>query len=544
MELRYYQQEAWDAIQARLKAGHKGAAVSLPTGSGKTFISAMLADMVSRQKDGMMLLLTEREKLLTQAHNTTKAYFPHVNMAYYGFGKHGKAQDVLLGGVQTLSRPNHLEVLSKLPITLINIDEAHHSASDSYRHILNLFPDAIKIGQSATFFRHDGLDLLSLFDCSELTYKVGMLELIEKGYLPNILIASVKTRNIINNMKSGGEERDFNEAILEQAVNRPDRNTVIAQTCAKEEYGGPTIPSVCFAVRKAHAHALVEAFTSVGIIARAVIDTISEDECTKIYEAFAKGEIHMLVTVGKLIEGWDGNVWRIVNAAPTKSPGRFIQKLGRGTRTAPGKTFCWLLDFTDDSDDHSFEPLTAAEVLGLPELVAGGDVAEAIKARQERGEEVPGINNDDDQSTFMGGEIVVREKPAQQTIDWSIGRRGDFITAVGNDRVVIYPSLGGKYNVHVARYDPQAGKRVFTLKEEGKSLGYAQMMAEAYAKKIEKGYGWTLDSTHPRYQEPITPGQIKELEGRFRFKNVQGWSRGRASEMLDKLYNSKKRKAS
>lgn len=536
-DLHYYQKEAWDAIRDRFAAGHRGAVIWLPTGSGKTVITALLAQQISEEPHGRLLVLVGRDFLAEQARDEILEFVPDADIGIYGFGKRALARKIIIGGVQTLSKANHLAIIKSLPFTMINIDETHHVCSPQYRIILNCFPNARMVGQSATPFRSDGLSVYEVFGCDGPTYKKNILELIDQGYLSNLLIAQVKTHVSVGSIASGGKEGDYNEDELEAAINRPDVNTLAAQTCVKEEYGGPTIPTACFTINKKHAIAVEEEMIRHGIKAKAVVD-MDDGDWEDIQEAFAKKELHMLITVYKLLEGWDANVWRLVDMAPTKSAGRFLQKIGRGTRRAPGKQFCWLLDFTYDSEDHSFDPLTAADVLGLPELETGGSVEDAIKARQERGEEVPGIDNDDDQQIFMGGEIVVREKPAHQSVAWIPAAYGDFVAQAKDGRVVIFPAGAGKYDIYVG--SKINGKMKYTMKEKGKSLGFAQMTAERYYKQMEKGYGWTLQPEHPRYKEPSTPDQIKALK-RFGI-NAQYMSKGKASEILDKCYNGKKKK--
>lgn len=536
-DLHYYQKEAWDAVQQRREAGEEGSVIWLPTGSGKTVLIALQAQEACDDPDGQMLVLVERDFLAEQARDEILEFVPHADIGIYGFGKRALSSKIIIGGVQTLSKPNHLAIIKSLPITTINIDEVHHAPSTSYRKIINCFPNAYKVGQSATPFRADGLSVYEVFGCDGPTYKKNILELIDQGYLSNLLIAQVKTHVSVGSIKTGGKEGDYDEDELEAAINRPDVNTLAAQTCIKEEYGGPTIPTACFTINKKHAVAVEQEMLRHGIKAKAIVD-MEDGEWNTIQEQFAKKELHMLITVYKLLEGWDANVWRLVDMAPTKSAGRFLQKIGRGTRRAPGKQFCWLLDFTYDSEDHSFDPLTAADVLGLPELETGGSVADAIQARQERGEEVPGIDNDDDQQIFMGGEIVVREKPAHQSVAWIPAAYGDFVAQAKDGRVVIFPSGAGKYDIYVG--SKINGKMKYTMKEQNKSLGFAQMTAERYYKTLEKGFGWTLQPEHPRYQQPATPAQIKRLEA-MGVKNARYMSLGKASELMDKMFNQKKK---
>ena len=59
----------------------------------------------------------------------------------------------------------------------------------------------------------------------------------------------------------------------------------------------------------------------------------------------------MLTNVAVLTEGFDDpGVSCVAMARPTRSEGLYAQCVGRGTRLAPGKTDCLILDFVDLSD--------------------------------------------------------------------------------------------------------------------------------------------------------------------------------------------------
>jgi superfamily II DNA/RNA helicase len=62
------------------------------------------------------------------------------------------------------------------------------------------------------------------------------------------------------------------------------------------------------------------------------------------FQNFKKGNIKILVNVGTLVAGFDSDVRCIIDAAPTKSDIRHVQKLGRGLRIAKGKDHLIILD--------------------------------------------------------------------------------------------------------------------------------------------------------------------------------------------------------
>ena len=107
---------------------------------------------------------------------------------------------------QTLLRASRLQKFDPTGLKVIIVDEAHHAAAPSYRHILSHFNSGIKsprtvkdsedevsnlaaappkhsipiIGFSATFSRHDGLALGSVFD--RIVYHRDFLDMIKEQW--------------------------------------------------------------------------------------------------------------------------------------------------------------------------------------------------------------------------------------------------------------------------------------------------------------------------------------------------------------------------
>jgi ATP-dependent helicase IRC3 len=107
---------------------------------------------------------------------------------------------------QTLLRTPRLQKFDPAGLRAVIVDEAHHAAAPSYRHILSHFNSSIKspqtvqgaesgteslvvppaqhsvpiIGFSATFSRHDGLALGSVFD--RIVYHRDFLEMIREEW--------------------------------------------------------------------------------------------------------------------------------------------------------------------------------------------------------------------------------------------------------------------------------------------------------------------------------------------------------------------------
>ena len=76
-------------------------------------------------------------------------------------------------------------------------------------------------------------------------------------------------------------------------------------------------------------------------------------ERDRIIAAFKRGEIRALASMGVLTTGFNAPaVDLIAMLRPTKSTGLYVQMAGRGTRLAPGKEDCLVLDFAGNVARH------------------------------------------------------------------------------------------------------------------------------------------------------------------------------------------------
>jgi superfamily II DNA or RNA helicase len=65
-------------------------------------------------------------------------------------------------------------------------------------------------------------------------------------------------------------------------------------------------------------------------------------------DQMSQGKLAGIVSVGTMTTGVDADVRCVVLARPTKSEPLFVQMIGRGLRTAPGKEKCIILDHADN----------------------------------------------------------------------------------------------------------------------------------------------------------------------------------------------------
>lgn len=323
-----------------------------------------------------MLVVAHREELLDQAAEKLAMSNPSLKV--------GKEQaqhradrdcDVVVASIQTLGRAgsDRIEKWHPSHFKTIVIDEAHHAAASTYQNLLGYFKPQLTLGVTATPQRGDNVKLIGTFD--EVVYYKSILELIEAGYLCNLIGYRVDTNTDISDVRSNAGDYVVDELV--QAIDTPERNALVVKA-----YNDLTPGERClvFAASVEHAHALREAFEHAGIVSDVVLGTTSRDVRAEIYERLSSGRTRVVVNVGVLTEGFDEpSVSCIILARPTRSHLLYTQIVGRGTRLYRDKYHCTIIDLADVT--RGKRPVGLPSLIGLaPDFdLDGNDVVFAAK---------------------------------------------------------------------------------------------------------------------------------------------------------------------
>ena len=334
-DLRPYQRDAALAVYREWAAGRKKTLLVLPTGTGKTIVFAsIIAHCVSLGQ--RVLVLAHRGELLQQAADKLAASTGlqcAVDKAEETSA--GSWYRVTVGSVQTLMREKRLAQIDPGRYQVIVIDEAHHAPADSYRRILEHFPDACVLGVTATPDRADLKDLGEIFD--SLAYEYSILDAIRDGWLSPIRALTIPLQLDISQVKiSSG---DYSPTDLGDTL--APYLEAIADNMVTYCKGRRT---VVFLPLIATAQKFRDLLIARGFDAREV-NGQSPDRA-EILADFAAGKFPILCNAMLLTEGWDcPGVDCIAVLRPTKSRALYCQMVGRGTRIAEGKDHLLLLDF-------------------------------------------------------------------------------------------------------------------------------------------------------------------------------------------------------
>ena len=367
MTLRDYQKQAIEKIKAKRAAGVLRLLLKFATGLGKTPLFASLPDELGLS--GRVMVLDHRTELTDQALDKLKKWNPGRSIGVEMGTRRSSGEQLVVAGVQTVGRKGspRLTQFNPSDFDALVIDEVHHATATSYRTVIDHFtqnPKLLLLGVTATPNRADGEGLGSIFQ--EIVDDRDILFGITHGWLVEMRGIRIKTGVSLNNVHSVAG--DFNQGELGNTVNTPARNDLIVRSWLEHAKDRQT---VMFAVDVQHCQDLAAAFSRYGVAAQAIWGNDPHRDAK--LKAHRECKIQVLINCQLLTEGYDD--WRVScigDAAPTQSEGRYVQKIGRGTRIPDGignllearkrgifiaKDECIILDFVDSTSKHSLVTL-------------------------------------------------------------------------------------------------------------------------------------------------------------------------------------------
>jgi len=375
LNLRPYQEAAIAAIYdyfAR-KAGHP--LVVIPTAGGKSIVLAAFVQSVLQQwPDQRILIVTHVRELIAQNHAEMLGLWPDAPAGIYsaGLGKREIGARILFAGIQSI----HRRAYDVQQCDLVLIDEAHliPRASDTmYRRFLDTLsrinPHLKVIGFTATPYRLDS-GMLHHGDgrlFTDIAYEVSIRDLIAAGYLCPLVSKATEAKLDVSGVGSRGGE--FIASQLQAAVDRgPITHAAIDEIIA---HGMDRRSWLAFCSGVEHARHVAAALGERGISCATIFGDTPAAERDRIIASFKRGQIRALASMGVLTTGFNAPaVDLIAMLRPTKSPGLYVQMAGRGTRLAPGKENCLVLDFAGNVARHgpidAVRPQAPGEGEGAP----------------------------------------------------------------------------------------------------------------------------------------------------------------------------------
>ena len=284
--------------------------------------------------------------------------------------------------IQWLSR--HYHELDERP-SLIIIDEAHHAVAKTYKEVMDAYPEAKKLGLTATPCRLNKHGFTDLFDVLLQSWSYN--KFIADGWLSLYDYMSVKADSLDQQMVFGltkrGADGDFS---LREMSEKLDVRPSIERLCDTVMRYAPDKKGIVYAIDIKHAEHIAEYYRERGLNAVAISSKTPAEERKYIIERFRNSNdslkntncqvldspIRILVNVDLFGEGFDcPDVEFIQLARPTLSLSKYLQQVGRGMRVYEGKRYCLILDnvglyrlFGMPSDDRDWQAMFEGKLAG------------------------------------------------------------------------------------------------------------------------------------------------------------------------------------
>jgi DNA repair protein RadD len=400
--LRDYQVDACRFTLNRMLKTTKPLLITLPTGSGKSWVLVGLSYILRRliYKDTGKL-----KKVVMICPTPTLARQNYEKLVEAGFSasifsgslkEKDTTEDIIVG--TPVSIANAVNLFKELEIAALFIDEAHihgNSQQKAFEAIKDKNPNVRVVGLTATPFRLDTgyifakdtfygditLTRLQAKDpfYAERVFDINPNKLIESGYLTPICFGETGAGYDISGLKKDSAGLRWTKE-SEQAV-FVDGKHVLTQRIINEvrKKTKKRKAVLIFAQSIEHANALKHYFSDdeCGI----THSNISFDDRVKTVEQFKSGKIKFLINVDSLTTGFDAPICdALVILRATESLSLFIQVLGRGMRLTNMKRHkkvdCLVLDYASNIAKHcpSGDPFDEEELrIFFKNEVEGGD---------------------------------------------------------------------------------------------------------------------------------------------------------------------------
>lgn len=365
---RYYQDEAEYSIFDYFGSGKTGnPVVAMPTGTGKSIVIAnFIRKIFSLWPNQRVMMLTHVKELIEQNAKKLIDVWSTAPIGVYSAGLNSRdfMMPIIFGGVQSVApaikkaaefdaRPAHLRHFGWRDLLII--DECHllSEKEDSYYQFIiaelkTINPNLKVIGFSATPYRMKTGMITENGIFTDICYDITGFEsfnrLIVEGYIAPLY--GKKTINKIDVSNVGLIGGEFNQKQLEAEADKDE----IVFNIVKEimEIASDRKAWLIFATgikNTEHVSGIIQAY---GLDVLPVHSKLPDKLNTERLNAFRAGEIRGIVSGQKLTTGFDHPpIDFIGDLNPTLSPGKHVQKYGRGTRPSPetGKVNCLVGDF-------------------------------------------------------------------------------------------------------------------------------------------------------------------------------------------------------
>lgn len=364
-ELRPHQATALDEVEGHIAFGTKEICLSAPMSWGKTLWAAQLIkNQVEAGKS--IVFMMNLTQLVSQTMDALREMdVPFRVMAAEFDGQEFDHQSkVTIVMQQTLYA--RIDKVKNVDCDILIIDEFHLSfRTDTMEIIKNkLKPDTV-LGLSGTPWTATGEALPHV----ELVETIGIKKLTDKGYLAPMKTMVVKFAEDVDLTDAGSGE--YSENYLNTKINNESYNEQVVLAWQKV---ASNMKTIVFSTGIEHSEALAAQFKAKGINAEAYHSKLSKDETKRIFESFKSNQTQVLISVSKIIFGFNmTDIECAIACRPSKTRRLVAQARARAIRLHPEGKPALLLDCAGWTTEHGlydepYNPPKAGDKKALREL--------------------------------------------------------------------------------------------------------------------------------------------------------------------------------
>jgi type I restriction enzyme R subunit len=357
---RLYQIEAIKRVSERFSDGHRKALIVQATGTGKTRVAIALAELLIRAGwVKRVLFLCDRRELRKQAKNAFGDFLSEPIRIVSSRVNQSASERIFLAtypAMQTVYQSFDVGFFD-----LIIADESHRSIYNVYGDMFHYF-DCLQIGLTATPVDFVSRNTFSLFGCEgqlptanydlEQAVKEGFLTPFEvfehtTQFLREGIRLDILTKEQILQLEEQGEDPaqyNFSSEQIDKIIYNKDTNRAILRNLMENGLRDATgqLPGKSIIFARNHQHAVLmrqmfdEMYPQYGGRFCQVIDNY-DPRAEQLIDDFkgdgANNDLTIAISVDMLDTGIDiPEILNLVFAKPVKSPVKFWQMIGRGTR--------------------------------------------------------------------------------------------------------------------------------------------------------------------------------------------------------------------
>jgi len=321
------QETFYAKIRQAIIDGFRTMYIEGPTGMGKAFLQATLADaIINGSQDIKILILVPKIDLLSQMKDEFTKFAVRLLVGLRGGGWKTDGQYVTVMTYQTFVRLNNDELKE---YSVMFLDEAHLALGVVTRAKIDEQLHAIIIGFTATSEYSEEKNLKEWLGLE--VHRISVLEAVNVGMLSGIQVMTGKVKIKIAGRSQGEATSEYVERISSDIIRQG--GNIAAARLYKKLFQPKGLRFVMFTLTVEQGRDLVEELVRQGVTVRLIEGAMSTDDRKDLFDDFKDNKFEVLVGVDVPKTGFDDEgVCGVIFAYPIGSLVGLTQGAGRATR--------------------------------------------------------------------------------------------------------------------------------------------------------------------------------------------------------------------